>query len=130
MSVVWKKSAVVWESCQLTWTPACSLLDKAVGDMLAGADGYWSADVVKADSKKPKMSKGKAKGGNDPQRKNIKNTPSKAGIKVGKKGGKKIAKDPALLKAQQKARDMRKARGGQVSDETRNSTFSRLSCFS
>jgi hypothetical protein len=77
--------------------------------MLNG-DGYWSADVVKADRKPAgrkadaAAKKGQAGGAG-----------AAKGVKVGgkKKNNKpKVAKDPALLKMQQKARAIRNARGG------------------
>lgn len=70
-------------------------VDKELGEMLNG-DAYWSssADVVKAEKK--------------PQKKPA----AAAGVKVGgKKGAKvKVAKDPAMLKAQQTAKRVRQQR--------------------
>jgi hypothetical protein len=72
-------------------------------DKMLKGDSYWStgstAEVVKADKKGPK-GQGTGKGG-------------AAGVKVGKRKGKsaKIAnKDPAVLKAQQAAKQLLAAR--------------------
>jgi hypothetical protein len=80
--------------------------------MLNG-DGYWSADVVKADTTRG-AKKGPAAAAKKGPAGGATGTPK--GIKVGGRRNKnnkaKLPKDPALLKAQQKARAVRNARGG------------------